>query len=205
MCPDRHIISLYFDGELPSPWKEKMAAHLDSCPKCQAVLAGYRNLGESLEELRDETIEAAQDRVWKKITAPEIATGGARREGAGKTASRRLGAVKRVWNRSITLPLPAAAAAAVLIIFVAFFAFIGTRGGTQSMPQTPMAAMSIGFDDYAMIPIHDMNDVLRYLSIQDNMDFMVVRLPENRRFSRSGEPTLINAVDYSRTRRTFPR
>jgi len=203
MCPDRQIISLYFDGELPSPWKEKMATHLESCPKCRAVLAGYGHLGKSPGELRDETIKAAQDRVWKKITAPELVVGRTERESAGKTVSRRLGAVKRVWYRRITLPLPAAAAA--LLIFVAFFALIGIRGGSQSLPQNQVTAMSIGFDDYTMVPISDMNDVLRYLSIQDNADFMVVRLPEHRRFSRAGEPALINAADYSRTRRNFSR
>jgi len=205
MCPDRQIISLYFDGELPSPWKEKMVAHLSDCPQCQSVLAGYRNLGGSLGKLRDETIETAQDRVWKKITAPELViTGRSGRVSAKRTLSRRMIATKRVWNRRITLPLPAAAAAA-LVVFIAFFALIGVRGGNQPLPQHPVAAMNIGFDDYAMIPIHDMSDIIRYLSIQETADFMVIRLPEHRSFSRAGQPALINAADYSMARRNFHR
>ena len=180
-----------------------MAAHLESCPECRAVLAGYQNLGKSLGEPGEGTIEAARERVWKKITTPQIVTGRAGEERTGKTVSRRLAAVKRIWGRNITLPLPAAAAAAVLIIFVAFFALSGLRGANQ--PQDQVMAMSFGFDDYAMVPIQDMNDVIRYLSVQNNADFMVVRLPEHQRFSRSGEPALINAADYSRARRNFSR
>ena len=206
MCPDRQIISLYFDGELPSPWNEKMAAHLESCPQCQAVLAGYRNLGEKFESLPEGTIETAQDRVWKKITAPELVITGRSANAAGRTLSRHLRAVKKVWNRRITLPLPAAAAAA-LVVFIAFFAFAGIQGGGQPLSQHPVATMNmnIGFDDYAMVPIHDMSDVIRYLSVQDTADFIVIRLPEHRNFSRAGQPALINAADYSMARRNFHR
>ena len=202
MCPDRQIISLYFDGELPSPWKEKMAAHLSDCPKCRNVLAGYRKIGDGLGELSRETIAEAQDRVWKKISSPQLVVSGG---SASKTAARRLEAVKRIWKRNITLPLPVAAAA--LIVVVTFFALMGIRVGNQSLQQEPVAAMmGIGLDDFAMVPVpmHDMNDVLHYLSSQDNGDIMVIRLPEHR-FSRSGEPALINAADYSRTRRNFSR
>jgi len=205
MCPDRQIISLYFDGELPSPWNEKMEAHLKTCPQCQAVLAGYRNLGESFGKLSDAAIDTAQDRVWKKITAPELViVGRTGKKPAKKTLSRRITATRRIWNRRITLPLPAAAAAA-LVVFIAFFALIGMRDGNQPLPQHPVAAMNIGFDDYAMIPIHDMSYVLRYLSIQETADFMVIRLPEHRSFSRAGQPALINASDYTMTRRNFHR
>ncbi|MCL2374311.1 MAG: hypothetical protein FWC65_03610 [Treponema sp.] len=206
MCPDRQIISLYCDGELPSPWNEKMASHLEICPKCQAVLSGYRSLGGNSEELPSETIAAAQDRIWKKITAPElVVVGGSAQKPAEKTISRRLRSVGRIWNRRLILPLPAAAAA-VLAIVIGFFALDGVRDMVQPQPAHPAAAaMSIGFDDYDMIPIHDMSDVIRYLSIQDTADFMIIRLPEHRNFSPIGQPTLINAADYSMARRNFHR
>ena len=194
MCPDRQLISLYLDGEIPSPWKEKMETHLSNCPQCRAILAGYQNLGESLREFPAGTVEAAQERVWKKLAAQE--------EPRRNTVYRRT--IKRVWNQCIILPLPAAAAAAVIII-VAFFALIGLRAERPAISQESIAAVNIGFDDYSMVPVQDMNDVLRYLSSQDNGDFMVIRLPEHKKFSRSGDPALINAADYSRVRRSFPR
>ena len=201
-CPERQIISLYLDGELPSPWKEKLEAHLESCPECRAALAGYRNLGNSLRDLPEKTIEEAQDRVWMKLTTQGT---------IGEKVVSRSPAGKRVRGlplqyRTITVPLPAVAAAAAAIV-IAFFALLGMRTGTQPLPQVQqsMAAANIGLDDQATLPIQDMNGVLKYLSSQDNGDFMVIRLPESKKFSRTGEPTLINAADYSRTRRNFSR
>jgi len=207
MCPDRQIISLFFDKELPSPWKEKMETHLESCQQCRAILAGYQKLGGNLEKPPDEAVMTAQERVWKKITAPELVIPGGAGRPAERTIYRRHRSARRIWNRRVTLPLPAAAAA--LAVFIAFFAVIGIRDGNraQIMPQQPIAVMdmAIGFDDYATIPIHNMTDVIRYLSIQDTADFMIIRLPEHRNFSRVGQPTLINAADYSMARRNFHR
>jgi hypothetical protein len=184
MCPEPKLISLYYDGELPSPWKEKMEAHLNSCAGCQSVLAGYRSLGDHFRDLPEKTTRAAQERVWKKLTMPELVASGNQDRWAGN----------RVWNRSVTLPLPVAAAA--VFIIVVSLAFVGIRGMRQSPAQNSVA--TIGLDEQEILPIHDMTDVLQYLTGLDNGDFMVIRLPESRKFSRTGEPALINAADYSR-------
>ncbi|GHU05470.1 hypothetical protein FACS1894147_11680 [Spirochaetia bacterium] len=58
MCPDRQILSLYHDDELPSPWKEKLESHVASCPACAARLAQYRDLSRVLLD------NDAADRGW---------------------------------------------------------------------------------------------------------------------------------------------
>jgi len=194
MCPDRQIISLYFDGELPSPWKEKLLVHLESCAKCQTVLAGYNYIGDSLKPFPAEIIQTAQDTIWKKLTSPELVM----RE--QKITNRQYKPDQRVWKRNVSLPLPAAAAAAVLIVVLGF-ALIGLKAGPKpTVAQNSVAAANIGFDEQGIVPIKDTSGVLNYLSSQDNSDFVVVRLPGSKNFSRSGEPTLINAADYSRRR-----
>jgi hypothetical protein len=45
----------------------------------------------------------------------------------------------------------------------------------------------------------DLNGVLKYLGA-DGSDIIILRLPENRNFSRSGDPAIIRAADYSRRR-----
>ena len=199
MCPDRQIISLYHDGELPSPWKEKLEAHLKTCLKCRVVLSGYRNITDDLREYSRETVMAARDRVWRKFTAPDLIV----TERAGGQNSPRPVSEKRIWKRTITLPLPAAAAAAIFVIF-GFFILFGIRSEKPAPAQEYITAgigAGIGLDDHGMLPpIQDMNEVLRYLSSQNSSDFMIIRLPESRKFSRSGEPTLINAADYPRGR-----
>ncbi|MDR0497396.1 MAG: zf-HC2 domain-containing protein [Treponema sp.] len=193
MCPNRQMLSLYYDGELPSPWKEKMEVHLESCPECRALLSGYRRIGEYLQdvpkkaitgEIQNERILAAQERVWKKLSPPT------------RTQTKAGLRLTGVWRRNVTLPLPVAAAA-ILVIIVSF-AIMGTRSQNQPPPQNVIANTGLGLDDQGMLPIQDMTGVLQYLSSQDYGDFMVIRLPDSRTFSRTGEPALINAADYSR-------
>jgi len=191
MCPDRQIISLYFDGELPDPWKGKFETHLESCSECQAVLGGYDHLGDTLRQFPADTIQAAQERVWKKLAAPELVTP------EENLVIQRFKPARKIWKRSVSLPLPAAAAAAVVII-VLCFALFGLKGNAAAAAQNSVAAADIGFDDHGIVPVNDMSGILNYLSSQDNGDFMVVNLPASKSFSRTGEPTLINAADYSR-------
>ena len=171
-----------------------MEAHLDSCSECRTALAGYGSFGKFHNGLSEESILAAQERIWKKLTAPELA------KPSGQTYTlHRHG----IWYRSVTLPLPAAAAAAVLII-VAMFVLFGLRDGSNARPGSAMAAMpdymQVLGNEQGIVPITDMSGVLQYLSSLDNGDFMVIRLPESKNFIQAGEPALINAADYSRRR-----
>ena len=204
MCPDRQLISMYLDNELPSPWKEKMETHLESCPECQAVLSSYKSVQMSIKDLSQETVEAAGERVWQKLTAPELVFPKA--PGAG-LFRRETG---NFFNRKITLSLPAAAAAAVFILAV-FITLLGTlrssRTGIPSIPivQDPVAVTApipeitqVLGDDHGTLEMKDMTGVLQYLSSQDYGDFMVIRLPDSRKFYQIGEPAIINAADYSR-------
>ena len=188
MCPKRQIISLYHDGEIPSPWKEKMETHLESCPKCRAILAEYGNIGKFLSNAPEETSMAAQERVWKKLTAPQLVITGVEARRAKEKTS--------FWNWNINLPLPVAAAAVLVII--ASLALVGINTLTRSPQQSPVATANINLDDQEIVPVHDITGVIQYLSSQGLGDFMVIRLPETPRFSRTGEPVLINAANYTR-------
>ena len=205
MCPDRQIISLYRDSELPSPWKEKMESHLKTCPECRAVLNAYAGLGKNLDDPNEEVILAARERIWKNLTSPALVASGNSEPGVIRPPNK-MYSRPRIWNRSITVPVPAAAAAAVAVI-IAMFAIFGLRDRSPGRMQEAMAGlpdyMQVLGDDQGMLPMTDMTGVLQYLSGMDNGDFMVIRLPESTNFIRTGEPALINAADYSR--RQLPR
>ena len=216
MCPDRQIISLYFDGELPSPWKEKMETHLEACPECRAAITAYGSFGKQPDDPGEESISAAQERIWKKLFAPALvvsektafsANQQGEVSGVQKTARQRNQRYmrERIWNRSVTMPLPAAAAAAVLIIIamLAIFGLRDSRPGTQDKMAVIPEYMQVLGNEHGMVPTTNMNSVLQYLSSLDNGDFMVIRLPETKNFVQAGEPALINAADYSR--RQLPR
>ena len=206
MCPDRQVISLYIDGELPSPWKEKLEVHLESCPDCRAVLNGYRRLGAELHRVElhreklpgensttppEEALLAAKERVWNKLGDADF-TKLPKKNRAGIFR-------KPLWSRSITLPLPAAAAAAALIIAVFLMLLeFGQRPPQQDFIAVLPDPIQMVTNVQETIPMHDMSRILQYLTSQDHSDVMIIRLPENRRFYHTGEPVLINAVDYSR-------
>jgi anti-sigma factor RsiW len=187
MCPDRQILSLYFDGELPSPWKEKMETHLEGCAECRARLEKYRGVSLASGAAGEDEISAAKDRVWSRLTAPlpvkPVEQGGFFREGEG------------FWNRSVTLPLPAAAA---VFIIIAFFVILALKSqGAVRIADTPPMASAIDMDVQGIVPVSDMSGVLKYLSSQDTPEFVIIQLPESRSFSSLGEPALLKAADYS--------
>jgi len=202
MCPDRQIISLYLDGELPSPWKEKMESHMEACPECRGILSGYDRLGKYLKNPVEEIIPEPQERVWKKLIAPELVVSKNAEPWTGRALNRSSSRGQGIWKRTITMPLPAAAAAIVIVILMV--ALFGFRSGNRTQPQNTMAAipeyMQVLGNDHGMVPTSDMSGVLQYLSSMDNGDFMVIRLPESKNFIRAGEPAFINAADYSRRR-----
>lgn len=194
MCPDRQMISVYLDGELPSPWKEKMENHLAQCPQCREQLDRYRMIsapGAPAEaSLQEAPLLEAQERVWRNLEARERF----RRNESGLVPKRRALA----WGRSVSVPFPvAAAAAAALVIAVAA---IWTRRPTEQplIPQMTIAPQeAIGATE--VVPIADMNGVLQYLGSTDNGgDILILRLPESRNFTSSGEPAILKAADYTR-------
>jgi anti-sigma factor RsiW len=59
MCPDRELLSAYFDGEVPSPWRERIARHLESCAACTRTLERYSGLAATLQD-RSSRSDASQ-------------------------------------------------------------------------------------------------------------------------------------------------
>jgi len=213
MCPEPQLLSIYMDGELPSPWKEKMEAHLKECPECAQRYKNFRRLQEmfkkntrqsrtyveSDEMLKPSTaaqslpeqefIESSKERVWKKMET-------------GRRFCRR-----SVWGYKLSLPLPAVAAAAALILVMLAVLYI--RGGNFLFQnQAAKSNFVIASEEEEMpsvIPAaQDMNGLLQLLG-SDGTDVLILKLPESRNFARSGEPAIIRAADYNTNNtRSYP-
>jgi hypothetical protein len=181
MCPDRQILSVYFDQELPSPWKEKLESHLAECSECREGLERYRRAFPGPGPADLAATEAAKERVWLKV---------ARLGGETPVRPR----AEKWWSRSVSLPLPAAAAAAAILVFA--LAVLALRKPAVD-PDTAVAA-GMGLDVQGIVPVSDMNGVIQYLGGEDTADIVIIRLPESRRFMSSGEPAIIKAADYVR-------
>ncbi|MDR2109871.1 MAG: zf-HC2 domain-containing protein [Spirochaetaceae bacterium] len=182
MCPDRQILSVYFDGELPNPWKEKLETHIETCPECRARLDRYRYLVRSLGETGEQSgalpTDAVRERIWENLT----------RRASASIPPRAL------WRRSVSIPLPVAAAAAAILV-LAFTMIIRGRPWPVQTPDMMMGSIGL---DLQGIAAQNINDVLRYLSDEDNADIVIIRLPESKSFQSLGEPTIMKAADYVR-------
>jgi anti-sigma factor RsiW len=173
------MLSLYYDGELPSPWKEKLETHLEACSPCRERLEQFRRLSGTLD--CGSSTQAPEERVWQRLNG-----GGARKREVPA----------RVWNRSVSVPLPLLAAAAALILAFAVF-FVRTPRAAA-----PDDSALAAFDMQTIVPVSDMEGVLQYLGDDNSPDIMIIRLPESRSFMSSGEPAIIRAADYSAGKRS---
>ena len=204
MCPDPQLISTYVDEELPSPWKEKMEKHLAGCPVCKDRYANLKRVRQLFKkntherrvyveralEDRDnadsafaehfdeyEYMEKARNRVWANL----------------QSRGRRFSARPNLWRRGI--PIPLAAAAAVFVALITFFFVNGTvkRAGSFDFSNNFFIAAE---DEIHVHPATDMDSVLQYLETGSN-DLIFIQLPETGNFSRTGDPAIIKAADFS--------
>jgi hypothetical protein len=225
MCPDKQILSVYFDGELPERFRRTLEDHLASCEQCGKTLASFRALsaklfsgesaGAGAEDGRSaygdgEIIASAKERVWAKLAleekcSPKRLFG----QGGGGRDAGRLFPGRGLWRKRVSVPLPFAAAAGFLLVFAATVLLLGpSRGGQQAVAgKEGLVRVFDGellyYDgtngEHPMVPAGtpaNMADVLQYLN-NSNADVLDIRLPESRNFSSFGEPKLINAANYA--------
>ena len=182
MCPDRQILSVFFDDELESPWKEKLESHLEQCASCREGLAEYQHTRQKLnavsadmEQTMEQSMEQAMERVWQKIDLS-------------------VKPKRRFLSGSITIPIPLAAAAG-LVMVLAMAALIALRQpATIIVSDPPQLA---GMEIQEMIPTSDMAGFFHYLANESANDLVIIRLPETT-FMNIGEPRMLRAADFSR-------
>jgi hypothetical protein len=213
MCNNKQFLSIYFDGELSSPWKERMEQHLESCPDCVKWLETYKKTSEFLNDGKtgdsnngicdDIVMEAAKFRVWEKISA------GARQYSLYSSYSRPRPLSRLLPNipGSLTAAAAGALAATALIFVISFITPSKTNknelpeisGTTEMMENIGGIPVS---SDYALdipeiTPALNMDDVLHYLE-NDSSNIVIIKLPERKKFNNYGKPAFINAADYHR-------
>jgi anti-sigma factor RsiW len=174
MCPDSRVLSVYFDGELPDPWKKRLEDHLSSCSLCREKIALYGSVREQDDGRLREAEAEARERVWNRLSGRVSAEG------------------PSLWRRSVSVPLPVAAALALAVLALVF-----VRGRGPAAPESALAA-GISVDLPGIVPAAGINGALQYLGNEDSAGFVIIRLPENRNFTSSGEPAILKAAEYAR-------
>lgn len=118
MKEEKLLISAHLDGEVESPWKEKMDERLARDPQWQAEAALHQRVKDQLAALPETDLSAAQKRVWEKVQGRISA----RKEGVKPAGS--------VW---VFRPLLAAAAAVLVLVGTLSVGYLlGSRGTSGS-------------------------------------------------------------------------
>jgi hypothetical protein len=190
MCPNRQILSLYRDGELPSPWKEKLESHLALCAPCRERLEVYREFSRFLGGAENNgALEAVKERVFHKLQ---------------KRGEDALPRDVSLWRQNISVPLPAAAAAAAIFLF-ALGVFVFRQIMFAGPARDKVMAAGVNLDLQGITPVSDINGILQYLGDKDTGDIVILRLPESRNFMSSGEPRILKAAELpAKYPRSFP-
>ena len=183
MCPDRQLLSVYLDQELPSPWKEKMEAHLRECPECQARFSQYQRVSAAIAApFAKGPSEEMANRVWEGVLE-------------GNRKGSRFSPSQSLWRRTISIPIPAAAAAAAAAIAIIIYSFFFNSPPADRQMESVLAGISQELQD--IVPAASLEEVLQYLGRDQSNDIVIIQLPESESFTSYGKPMIIKAADYS--------
>jgi len=95
MCPDKSILSAWFDGEVDVQWSGKISDHLETCHMCSSYVDQLKKQKALLHSLTTPDFKDSLGTIKNRIRERETVSG-----------------TTRFWQKRISLP--AAAAAAVL-------------------------------------------------------------------------------------------
>ncbi len=195
MCPDPSILSAYSDGEVPSPWAERLAAHVAGCPDCAAKIASFDRLSSALSSSPDAAaIEAAQARVSSRLES---------------VLSKAPAAAGKPWRRYLVVPLPlVAAAAALLVAAIPTATYVASRLGRSAPAVASTADPRIA--DPRAVPVSadpghaepsaefaDFASLLDYLNEQEGYIRITVDIPPNRNLAPGGPAEIMKVSDPS--------
>lgn len=149
----------------------------------------------------DVAMDSARSRVWEKISSR-----------VSEPCKRRAGTLffPRIPQTAFAAAAGAAAAAVIITITTLLATGGASSGGAPAL--SAAAASSENFESIAVssdydidipdiTPVTDMDSILRYLETDDSSNIVIIKLPERKKFNRHGEPTFINAADYSKRRK----
>ncbi len=181
MCPDREILSAYFDDEIPAPWKREVSAHVDSCQRCRAILAGLEQTHHALAHEDEHAWRAPMERVRRRILAH------------APLVRPRISA----WRRQVSLPLPLAILAAALIL--TFGISLAALAMRQNMGYIRVTKAPAGGTEYQFaVPYDKVEALLKSMGGADANIESVMTIPKSVKLVPVGEPRMGKAGEFLR-------
>jgi predicted anti-sigma-YlaC factor YlaD len=181
MCPDRQILSAYFDGEIAAPWGREIAAHVATCELCRAQLSRMEGTRGILTEEEAQGWWAPMERVRRRII--------------GHVPLERH--TVPAWRRQVSLPLPVVLiAAALLLTFGITLAVLATRTNMGYIRVTKAPA---GGTEYQFaVPYDKVEALLKSMGGAEANIESVMTIPKSVKLIPVGEPRMGKANEFPR-------
>jgi predicted anti-sigma-YlaC factor YlaD len=181
MCPDREILSAFFDGEVDGPWDGVIRDHVAACPACSQRVARMARIRQALRAGTADEPAPSMERVRRRILAGEPAP--APRQPA--------------WGRQVSLPLPVAVLAAAL--FLALGVSLAVVAFRHDMSYIRITKAPAGGTEYQFaVPYDKVEMLLKSVGGGDANIESVMTLPKDVKLVPVGEPRMGKAADFSR-------
>ncbi|GAG53045.1 unnamed protein product, partial [marine sediment metagenome] len=150
MCPEAETLSAYIDGEIETPWKQRIAEHIQGCISCQKLVEELLQVRNILHEDKEPSFESLLERLKEKIARAEL------RRGLDHVS---------FWEKKVALPLPVAGIAALLILLLGIsLIFLSVRPDYRrmSIKRGPSGTTEV----QVAAPIEDLELLLKSLDDQ---------------------------------------
>ena len=180
MCPDKSILSAYFDGEVGLQWSGEISKHLETCKDCSNYINTLKDQEALLHSLPDPDFEESLARVKTRIRERHTVSG-----------------TTRFWQKKISLP--AAAAAAVLVASVT----LGTNVFTMNRNNKTLMS-KLGYNNIANgkanMPGDKIDEIFSMMEASLSDEFSsnsIVELPSDINLIFNGESQLVRSAGFN--------
>ncbi len=180
MCPDKSILSAYFDGEVDLQWSGEIIDHLKECNDCSSYINELQNQKKLLQSAPMPDFNDSLDRVKMRVRE--------RRNIKGSL---------RFWEKRI--PLPVAAAAAVIVATVTFGANMVAynRSGKTQMADAGINNFS---DESYDFPAEKLDELFSQIESANSDEFnsnSIVTLPADVELIFHGDSQLVRTAGFN--------
>jgi len=185
MCPEDKLLSAFYDGEVTSPWKEKIEGHLKVCDKCRLVVGNFSSQSDFLQSDSEPEVTTSFNDIQKLIRHKNNTSRG-------------------VFDFTpLKKPIfPIAAAAAAVLAFFLGFGLSGNPGPGASYSEMPLA-VSDGWSvppGNLTIPGENMESMKSLINPSDSSMFnqeTSLILPGDLSLAFHGDPQLLKSASYA--------
>jgi hypothetical protein len=180
MCPDRSILSAWFDGEVDLKWSNEISVHLESCDECRNYIQSIEDQKTLLQSAPLPDFEESLERVKSRIRGKRTVQGSI-----------------RFWERRI--PLPAAAAAAVIAASVTFGTSLFTDNSNDRVLMTNLADGNFNSQSMNM-PGDKIDEFFSMMESSLSDEFSsnsIVELPADVNLIFNGESQLVRSAGFN--------